>query len=77
MPNPTTGKFTITVNGTYTSVINIRITDILGNVIINRKVNEQASSLSQDFDLNEFPRGVYLIVISTDNSIQTRRIIKE
>jgi PKD repeat protein/murein tripeptide amidase MpaA len=77
MPNPTTGKFTITVNGTYTSVINIRITDILGNVIINRKVNEQASSLSQDFDLSEFPRGVYLIVISTDNSIQTRRIIKE
>ncbi len=70
-PNPTNGKFTVNM-ASYTSYSQIQITDIKGNIISTGSATQNSWSI----DITTQPSGIYFITIKTDDSIQTKKIIK-
>ena len=69
-PNPTTGIINLEASVRPSSV---SITDITGKVLEQSNFN----SISQTYDLSNYPSGIYFIKIQTENEIYTTKIIKE
>lgn len=67
-PIPTTGPLTIGVASH--SVRSIEVMNILGSVVLTPKVNDNR------LDISELPMGSYILRITTDEGISTKRIIK-
>lgn len=67
-PNPTTGQFTIQLEGTY----QVEVLNAIGQVIVNKQaVNNSV------FDLGQVSRGVYFIQITKDNVQKTIKLVKQ
>ncbi len=76
-PNPTNGKFNLTVLNDAVSVKNIEITNIIGKAVLSFS-NFQISEFSNyEIDLSDFENGIYIISIQTDKEVFTTKIIKE
>jgi hypothetical protein len=71
-PNPTSNVCTVSFNKSY-SKLKIEVYNTLGSLV---KELNMSDSKSIQLDLNELPNGIYVIKISTDNSISTKRLIK-
>ena len=69
-PNPTDGPVRIK-NENY-SALDIRIVDLSGKQIV-----QFASKSDVEFDLLEFGKGVYLVLIESDQGTMSRRIVLE
>lgn len=74
-PNPAKGKFNLVVRNS-TQKFDVRITDVLGKIILVDK-NEENTLYSKTFDLTNQPNGVYFISIISTNGIVTRNVIIE
>ena len=66
-PNPTSGKFTLLLEGEGSDDINISFLNVLGQVLRTQKVDFGAGFLQQEFDLSDFVNGVYLMEVQIDN----------
>ncbi|HTF06407.1 MAG TPA: T9SS type A sorting domain-containing protein, partial [Bacteroidia bacterium] len=66
-PNPTSGIFT--VNAETNSMITVY--DAVGNLVVNVK----ATSAKTEINLTDFADGIYMIIVQTDNSISSEKII--
>jgi hypothetical protein len=74
-PNPTTGLLNITIDfNALQTLKNIRITDLLGNIIAEANANmlQQGNFV---FDLGNQPAGIYLLNISSANTTVTKQVI--
>ena len=71
-PNPSDGKFTLNINpnGSY----DIEVYNLLGKKIFNAAKLQQPS---YEFDLSNYPKGIYLLKISTAGKIVTKKIVIE
>lgn len=72
-PNPTTGILNIGVNNPNVEIKNIRIVSILGNEVYN----SSAATANTKIDLSNFPKGFYLIQLTSQQESITRRVIVE
>lgn len=72
-PNPSTGRFTVDMNG-IVGAAHIRITDLQGRIVKEEIVNSDVNPLS--FLLDEAP-GAYVISITDDNGESITRIVKK
>ena len=72
-PNPTNGKFRLTVNGKFSNYL-VKIMNITGQT-----VSEMSSSKNNyELDLTGKPAGIYFVEIKfKDNSTVTKKIVKE
>jgi hypothetical protein len=69
-PSLTNDLITVNTNGENAELI---MTDVVGHVIMNRKVNERSAKVS----LKQFENGVYFVtLISQSNKIITNKIVK-
>ncbi len=74
-PNPAKEMIHITFNGiSNQEVVNCVMTDVLGNVVMNR--NGSISSL-QNISINDLATGVYSISIRSTKGMFTTKIVKE
>ncbi len=77
-PNPSTGVFTVKNNyqtcpdGSLINNCQLSITDITGGIIYNSTIPQFNKSI---IDITNLPKGIYFIVIKTDTSIYTEKII--
>lgn len=71
-PNPASNSCTISFNKLY-SKVKIEIYNTLGTVVKELNISD---SKSIQLSLNELPNNIYVIKISTNNSISTKRLIK-
>lgn len=74
-PNPTNGTFYVTVprgSGVNTS---IRITNILGSVLYEAKVDNASGSIK--LDISGYPNGIYFIQLEGKDVIKTEKIVKK
>jgi len=69
-PNPTTGNLTVEAE----NIKQIEVTDMLGKII---KVINAGSQNKVLIDLTEASKGIYFIKLSTDKTIEVKKIIKE
>lgn len=67
-PNPSSSLVSIQCEKTINT---IRLTDILGNELINRHVNSNNTQV----DVSMFPKGVYLLQLSAGKQTATRKVV--
>jgi alpha/beta superfamily hydrolase len=71
-PNPTAGELTLNYNFDQDfGTINVRITNSLGQVVVNRDLQSATST----FNMNNMSDGIYLVHISNGAKFSTRRIV--
>lgn len=72
VPNPNNGNFRVTFNDNLNTAVNIRLIDITGKVVFEA-TNIKTNNYTVSGDNVE--SGIYQLVVNTDNSIQTKKVI--
>jgi hypothetical protein len=68
-PNPTTGYVHIEAKETY----DLSITDIAGNYLYRKSINQSGSVL----DLSSYPPGIYFFSVKTDTRTEVIKVIRK
>jgi hypothetical protein len=76
-PNPSTGIFNIEVSGYGEESFDLSVMNLQGQMIFTGNLNMNAGAYSNRLDLSYLPRGVYYVMIRTENSTSTKKIIFE
>ena len=73
-PNPFANNFMIDVKTSSQSSVNIKVYDMVGRIIEQRNMNVsdmQAATIG-----DQYPSGVYNVVVSQEDSVETLRVVK-
>jgi hypothetical protein len=76
-PNPTTGMFTIEMNNNVFGELVIDIITQNGSKILNIKFEKTTEHFQSQIDLSGRSKGMYLINLSLDKFMTTRKILVE
>jgi len=77
-PNPTSGRTNISFTSEDNAKFTLRVTDLLGNVLVSETVNAEAGYNMKEVNLSGVTKGLYLVNLTSDNgSIQTLRLVVE
>lgn len=72
LPNPNSGKFTISIedvtNGT------VQVSDLFGNIVMKKNFDDIKNI---EIDIQDKPKGIYILKIFSNEEIFTSKIIKE
>lgn len=70
-PNPATDFITVKFNPEKNSKGNLKIVNLLGEVVYQNNINEPTTIIS----LNHFTSGIYHLIVETDKFIQTQKFM--
>ena len=70
-PNPATDFITVKFNPEKNSKGNLKIVNLLGEVVYENRINETTTIIS----LNHFTSGIYHLIVETDKFIQTQKFM--
>lgn len=70
-PNPATDFITVKFNSEKNSKGNLKIVNLLGEVVYENRINEPTKTIS----LNHFTSGIYHLIIESDKFIQTQKFM--
>ena len=75
-PNPTNGTFTLELNNVKSDDYKISITNVIGQEVylIHKEIN---GTISEDIDISNLEKGVYILEISSSESSISEKIILE
>lgn len=68
-PNPTNGFFTIKMNDIPDDAV-VKVLDLLGKVVL-----EQSASSTMSIDLSQYGKGIYMVMIVSEESVKARKVI--
>jgi hypothetical protein len=71
-PNPTHGRFTVVIASDYAGS-EVRIFNAIGERVYSERVVQPESRI----DLTSFPRGMYLVKVSTGRSAVVEKVVLE
>lgn len=74
-PNPSKGAFTLTVTAENAGVGTLRITDILGQTVLEKNLRADQGTNDYSIDLTGQPAGIYLLNYTIGTTSQTMKII--
>jgi len=74
-PNPSNGVIRAGIDLPLSGNYSIRILNSLGQLVFEEKLTDFTGTYTKDFDLSLYGKGMYLFVISNDQSILTRKLI--
>jgi len=77
IPNPTTGKFTVNLETNSLDDVQITITDLMGRVVFKNTFASQPGHFSQEVDLTNVQKGIYLVEITSGKSRANSKLIKQ
>ncbi len=77
-PNPTTGQITVSVERSGGESLSIELLDVTGKVMGRLLNSQKQSSLSYNFDLNNYVSapGIYIVRVSSQSSTSYQKIVK-
>ncbi|WP_264521869.1 T9SS type A sorting domain-containing protein [Flavobacterium sp. N1994] len=73
-PNPFANNFMLAVTTSSKSVVGVKVYDMVGRLIEQRQVN--TSDIENTTIGDSYPSGIYNVVVSQEDSIETVRVIK-
>lgn len=76
-PNPSSGSFTLEINGLSGQDIELSIKNMIGQDIYNTKFNQQNEKIRKHIDLTKYPKGIYVLEIITERFMSNKKIIIE
>lgn len=74
-PNPSKGLFTLTVDVENGGVGTLRMTDLLGQTILEKNLSTRSGANQFDVDLTSQPAGIYLLNYTQGTVSQTMKVI--
>ncbi len=75
-PNPNKGEFTIKLNSSLSSNVNVEVYDLRGRKIFKNKYKD-AGDFNETIHLNQVQSGMYILNVSDDKRKSTKKIIIE
>lgn len=76
VPNPNTGNFQIDFTSTLKiENIKIQIVNVLGEIVFAKNIENRNGKFSQQINLLNQPKGVYYLIILSDEKLFTKKII--
>lgn len=76
-PNPTKGRFILEIEGTNEQNINLRITNVNGQLIQSESLEVRRGMNKFEFDLSTRAKGIYFIEITNDNYNKTEKLVTQ
>ena len=77
-PNPTTGMLTVNFEAHESAKYSLRVTDLLGNVMMSHSIAASEGLNMQELNLSHVAKGMYLLTIETEGeNAQTLRLVVE
>ncbi|MFA5419245.1 MAG: C10 family peptidase [Bacteroidales bacterium] len=74
-PNPTTGQLRLSFGAEKVGKLQIRLTNISGQVVVNEQLGAFNGHYSNTFDLSDQAKGVYLLSIISEKGKTDRKIV--
>ncbi len=74
-PNPNDGAFTVNFNSQESDNYQVTITNTLGQIVYQEKLDNFVGNYSRNMDVNTFGKGVYLVSISNSNHKTVKKIL--
>lgn len=74
-PNPNSGLFTIQFNSTEMTSYIVEIQNVIGQIIHTENMDEFSGSYTKEFDVSNFGKGEYFIIISDSKNKKTEKLI--
>lgn len=73
-PNPTSTTVSYQVNWSYSN-FELAITDLLGNTVYSKTVENNSSSVSGDINVSNLEKGIYNVIITSGKNVETEKLI--
>ena len=74
-PNPAVNNTSVLVTSETPGVINLRISNVLGQVVHTQSVNNSALAHTFNFDVSNFDSGIYFYTIEIGNKAVTKKML--
>jgi len=75
-PNPFSDYVYLKFSDKYSGSVNIIVYNVMGEVILNENISAPSYKLSFDAFADKMPNGFYVIQLSTDEKVQTVKLVK-
>jgi hypothetical protein len=76
-PNPTNNNINVVINTVSETQTTIRITDLLGRVLLNETEELLSGNNTITYNIGEYAAGVYLVHVGNGNTQQVYKVVKE
>jgi hypothetical protein len=76
-PNPSNGSYAIEYAGDKQEVLQLMVTDMNGQILINKNWNVNSGHNTQQIDLSNFSAGIYFTKITSVKGSSTIKIVKQ
>jgi hypothetical protein len=77
-PNPTNGKATVAFTAGAKAKYVVKVTDLLGNVIVSDVITAVEGYNTQEIDMSQVAKGLYMVSLTAeDGQSQTLRLVVE
>ncbi|MDQ4140773.1 MAG: T9SS type A sorting domain-containing protein [Bacteroidota bacterium] len=73
-PNPSTGKIFLSLSGFKGKRVQVRVTNVIGNVVLQNSFNETDDLATKTIDLSTFNKGLYYVKIEADKYNELRKV---
>lgn len=74
-PNPTSGKFMISMNSTTSKDVKVRVVNSLGKVIINNLDLNVMGNTQHQIDLSNFAKGIYFVQFESNGNTFNKKVL--
>ena len=76
-PNPSNGQFSVQIAGAEKDNVMITVIDAMGKVVLSQNINNSASLVRQDLNLNGIAKGIYFVNVHNGvNHLQQKLVIE-
>jgi PKD repeat protein len=76
-PNPNSGRFTLTLKGEPQTSLELSFTNVLGQRLLNERVNFNTGQISREFSFGQLPAGMYIFQVKSGDKAIFKKLIIE
>ncbi|MFD1754969.1 T9SS type A sorting domain-containing protein [Rufibacter sediminis] len=74
-PNPTTGVITISLQGFEGKKTDLRIMNVIGNVVYREVIQDPDTHYLKTLDLNKLSKGLYYVKLEAPSYSEVRKVV--
>lgn len=74
-PNPSTGKFTVVFTSTEIMRYKIELQNVIGQIVYSEDIKDFNGTYTKDFDITDYGKGEYFMVITDSNKHKMEKLI--